>query len=181
MRGLRSRAAPARSIDRTGRSDGVPPGHPGHDDPERMGFPMMAPACVNRFRSGLSQALARSGRSSRPRSRPRRPDVDVLEGRELLATFTVTNLHNAGAGSLRQAIIEANEQPGPDTIDFAVAGTIRVGRTSLPAITDTVTIDGSSAPSFAGTPVVTVDFQGTKGLQFAQRLRRIDPPRRSRW
>jgi parallel beta-helix repeat protein len=84
-----------------------------------------------------------------------------------LATFTVTSLHNAGAGSLRQAIVAANKQPGPDTIDFAVSGTIRVGKTSLPAITDTVTIDGSSAPTFAGTPVVTVDFRGTKGLRFA--------------
>jgi parallel beta-helix repeat protein len=93
--------------------------------------------------------------------------VEVLEDRELLSTFTVTNLHNAGAGSLRQAIIASNEQPGANTIDFAVAGTIRVGRTSLPAITNTVTIDGASAPSFAGTPVVTVNFHGTKGLKFA--------------
>src|SRR5690349_16321392 len=147
MRDHRGRAAPARSTGRIGRSERVPPGHPGHDDPERMRFLMMAPACVNRFRSGLPQALARSGRSPHLRSRPRRPGVDVLEleRRELLATFIVTNLHNAGAGSLRQAIIAANEQPGPDTIDFAVTGTIRVGKTSLPAITSTVTIDGSSA------------------------------------
>ena len=88
---------------------------------------------------------------------------------ELLATFTVTNLHSSGAGSLRQAIIASNAQPGADTIDFGVAGTIRIGRTSLPAITDTVTIDGTSAPSFAGSPVVTVNFQGTKGLQLRRR------------
>ena len=106
---------------------------------------------------------------------PRPHGVEVLEGRELLATFTVTNLNNAGAGSLRQAIIDSNEQPGADTIDFDVAGTIRVGRTSLPAITDTVTIDGSTAPSFAGSPVVTVDFQGSKGLRFANGCRRVDP------
>ena len=30
-----------------------------------------------------------------------------------------------------------------------------------------MTIDGSTAPSFAGSPVVTVDFRGTSGLNFA--------------
>ncbi len=76
-------------------------------------------------------------------------------------------MHDSGAGSLRQAIIDSNKQPGADTIDFSVAGTIRIGRSSLPAITDSVTIDGSSAPSFAGSPVVTVNFQGSKGFLFA--------------
>ena len=109
--------------------------------------------------------FSRSTRRSSNRSRL--CAFEVLEHRELLATFTVTNLHNSGAGSLRQAIIESNGQPGANTIDFDVAGTIRVGRTSLPAITSTVTIDGSTAPSFAGSPVVTVNFQGSKGLQFA--------------
>lgn len=93
--------------------------------------------------------------------------IEVLETRELLSTFTVTNLHNAGSGSLRQAIIESNAQAGANTIDFDVAGTIRIGGTSLPAITNTVTIDGTSAPGFAGTPMVTLDFRGTRGLKFA--------------
>jgi trimeric autotransporter adhesin len=94
--------------------------------------------------------------------------VEVLESRELLATFLVTNLRNYGAGSFRQAIIESNRRPGADTIDFDVAGTILNCKTSLPAITDTVTIDGSTAPSFAGSPVVTLDFQGSRGLRFAR-------------
>lgn len=93
--------------------------------------------------------------------------LEMLESRELLATFTVTNLHDSGAGSLRRAIIDSNVRSGADAIDFGVAGTISIGRTSLPSIKDTVTIDGSTAPSFAGTPVVTVDFQGTSGFQFA--------------
>jgi trimeric autotransporter adhesin len=126
---------------------------------------MMLPSCVNRFQSGLTKKVARSKRQWSPRSK--RPGVEVLESRELLATFTVTSLDRSGAGSLRQAIIESNGQPGANIIDFDVAGTIRIGRTSLPAITDTVTIDGSTAPSFAGSPVVTVDFQGSKGLNFA--------------
>ena len=153
-------------IDRMRRSEG-PPGNHGLKPLPEEGCPTMATTCVNRPRSGLSKPLARSGRSSARRSTFWLRDVEVLEGRELLATFTVTNLHSAGGGSLRQAIIASNDQPGANTIDFAVAGTIRIGKTSLPAITNTVTIDGSSAPSFAGTPVVTVDFRGTQGLQFA--------------
>jgi trimeric autotransporter adhesin len=93
---------------------------------------------------------------------------ESLESRELLATFTVTNLHAAGTGSLREAIINSNKRPGPDTIDFDLAGTIRIGRKSLPAINGPVTIDGTTAPSFAGSPVVTVNFQGSKGFRFAK-------------
>ena len=113
----------------------------------------------DRLRSGLSRHRARP-RPSGPRV------VEVLEGRQLLATLVVTNLNDSGAGSLRQAIVASDTRPGADVIDFAVAGTIRVGRRSLPAITSTLTIDGSSAPGFAGTPLVTLDFHGTKGLQF---------------
>ena len=83
-----------------------------------------------------------------------------------MAVFLVTNLADSGTGSLRQAMIRSNATPGPDTIDFGVSGTIRVGKTSLPGINDTVTLDGASAPTFSGTPVVTVDFHGTNGLLF---------------
>ena len=119
----------------------------------------------NHFKLEVSGRCARSRR--RPTVRSSRRGPELLESRELLSTFMVTNLQNAGAGSLRQAIIESNAQRGTNTIDFDVAGTIRIGRTSLPAITDPITIDGTTAPAFAGTPVVTVNFQGSKGLKFA--------------
>src|SRR5258708_29366702 len=125
---------------------------------------MRALGCVNCIKSRFSRKVAHSRRRSSLHSRLR--GVEVLESRQLLATFTVTNLHNSGGGSLRQAIINSNERAGADTIDFDVAGTIRIGRASLPSITDTATIDGSTAPSFAGSPVVTVDFQKAKGLKF---------------
>ena len=38
------------------------------------------------------------------------------------ATYTVTNTNDSGAGSLRQAIIMANTNPGPDTIAFSIPG-----------------------------------------------------------
>lgn len=124
----------------------------------------MAPRSPIRLKFLPSNKIGHSKRRSSVHSKV--CDVEVLESRQLLSTFTVTNLNPAGAGSLRRAILESNAQPGSDSIDFQVSGTIRVGRTSLPSITDTVTIDGSTAPSFAGTPVVTVNFQGSKGLRF---------------
>ena len=38
------------------------------------------------------------------------------------ATFTVTNTNDSGAGSLRQAILDANANPGLDTIAFNIPG-----------------------------------------------------------
>ncbi|MEQ1850830.1 MAG: DUF4347 domain-containing protein, partial [Chthoniobacteraceae bacterium] len=62
-----------------------------------------------------------------------------------LATFTVTTTADSGAGSLRQAILDANALGGTDTISFNIAGTgvqtINLA-SALPAITGTVTIDG---------------------------------------
>ncbi|MDG3002586.1 beta strand repeat-containing protein [Paludisphaera mucosa] len=122
------------------------------------------------FRPVLRPASASSHRPASPdRRSSRRADVrgiEALEDRQLLSTFTVTNLQPTGTGSLRWAIVQSNTTPGADAIDFGVAGTINVGRNSLPAITDAVAIDGSSAPSYAGAPVVTVDFQNSKGFRF---------------
>ncbi|MEO8741281.1 MAG: hypothetical protein ABI537_16475, partial [Casimicrobiaceae bacterium] len=40
------------------------------------------------------------------------------------AVFTVTNNNDSGAGSLRQAVLDANNAAGADTINFSVTGTI---------------------------------------------------------
>ncbi len=47
-----------------------------------------------------------------------------LEERTVLSAYSVTNLNDSGAGSLRQAILDANAALGMDTINFDVAGTI---------------------------------------------------------
>jgi hypothetical protein len=44
--------------------------------------------------------------------------VEQLESREVPAAFTVTNTNDAGAGSLRQAVLDANAMAGADTIVF---------------------------------------------------------------
>jgi len=60
-------------------------------------------------------------------------------------TFTVTSTADSGAGTLRQAILDANANAGPDTIAFNVTGsgvhTIPLA-SPLPALTSPVTIDG---------------------------------------
>lgn len=93
------------------------------------------------------------------------PFVERLEERALLTTFTVTNLNDSGEGSFRQALISANSAPGADDIEFDVEGTITLN-SSLPAITDTVNIDGTSAPGYEDAPVVEIDYNGKAGLTF---------------
>jgi CSLREA domain-containing protein len=57
--------------------------------------------------------------------------------------------------SLREAIKVANTQVGLDTISFALPPPFTIAPTSeLPAITDPVTIDGSTQPGFTGHPIV---------------------------
>ena len=73
-------------------------------------------------------------------------------------TFTVTNINDAGTGSLRQAILEANANAGPDVINFSIGfGPQRIVLTSLlPTITDPLTIDGTTQPGFAGAPLIEI-------------------------
>jgi hypothetical protein len=92
---------------------------------------------------------------------------EALEGRQLMATFSVTSLDGAGPGTLHRAILGANLSAGADTVAFEVSGTIRATR-PLPSITDPVTIDGTTAPGYAGSPVVAVDFRGSRGLHLAR-------------
>jgi hypothetical protein len=63
------------------------------------------------------------------------------------ATYMVTNFNDSGPGSLRDAIMMANSNPGPDTIMFNTGpGTINL-MSPLPAITDTVEIIAGSSPT----------------------------------
>ena len=84
---------------------------------------------------------------------------EELETRRLLAAYTVINALDAGAGSLRDAIVSANANPGADFIQFNIPGvgphTI-ILQTPLPNLTDTITIDGTTQPEYAGTPVVEI-------------------------
>src|SRR3954452_23734634 len=100
----------------------------------------------------------------RGRRRSRRPNVEALERRSLLATITVTGTGDTiakdGVVTLREAITAANTNadpsgdttpgdPGPDTITFTIpgAGVRTISLTSaLPTITAPIIIDGYSQP-----------------------------------
>ncbi len=71
------------------------------------------------------------------------------------ASFTVINLNDAGVGSLRQAILDANSAAGADTIRFdeGLTGTIPLTTGQL-AITDSVDIEDPGA-------VITVSGNNT--------------------
>ena len=87
--------------------------------------------------------------------------------------FTVTNTNDSGAGSLRQAITDANNNAGADSISFNITGTgvhtISIV-TPLPAITEGVTIDGytqtgsavnTNGPGLGLNSVPTIEIEGS--------------------
>lgn len=79
--------------------------------------------------------------------------LDLLESRRLLATFLVTSAADDGEGSLRDAIEQANVQPGADVVEFDETmhgALILLGGTQL-SIRDDLTINGP------GRDLLTVD------------------------
>src|SRR5205814_7829969 len=75
--------------------------------------------------------------------------VLALSSAAIANTFTVTNTNDTGTGSLRQAITDANNHSGLDTIDFDIPATgvqTITPATALPDITDAVIIDGYTQP-----------------------------------
>lgn len=78
------------------------------------------------------------------------------------ATHTVTNTNDSGAGSLRQAILDANaDGTTPRTINFAIGAGVQTIQplTVLPDLTASdILIDGSTQPGWAaGSPVIILD------------------------
>jgi len=100
---------------------------------------------------------------TRPRFNPR---LENLEDLLPPATFTVTTLANKGTGSLREQITLANSTLGADVIDFSLPGTgvqqIKL-KSALPAITEQVTIDGTTQTGFTTTPIVVLNGNATTG------------------
>ena len=79
------------------------------------------------------------------------------------STYTVTTTADSGPGSLRQVILDANANPGADTITFAIGAsgsqqTIQP-TSALPTITDPVTIDGWSqgGSGYTGPPLIELN------------------------
>ncbi|MFK8018175.1 MAG: beta strand repeat-containing protein [Pseudomonadales bacterium] len=82
--------------------------------------------------------------------------------KQRLANFVVSNTNDSGAGSLRQAILDANTAGGADTITFSIgsgAQTINL-LSDLPIIADTVTLDATTQSGYAGTPLIEINASG---------------------
>ncbi len=103
-------------------------------------------------------SVTRRAKLSAAKGHRRLPRFEVLENRQLLATFPVTNTNDAGTGSLRQAILDSNAATAQtNTIMFAIPGQgvqIISPQTELPAITTAVLIDGFSQPDYGATPLI---------------------------
>jgi hypothetical protein len=108
------------------------------------------------------------------------PRLEALEDRLAPAAFIVTSTADDGtAGTLRWAITQANADTDfSSVINFNIASsgvqTIQVGSSSsypgqpLPAITHSVTIDGTTEGGYSGTPLIVLDGtqagSGSNGL-----------------
>lgn len=101
--------------------------------------------------------------------------LESLENRAFFSmTYTVTTPADSGLGSLRQAVLNANQNPGVDTIRFNIApsGPQIIGLLSpLPKLTDAVTIDATTEPGYTGQPLIQLDGSkagaGAVGLDLA--------------
>ena len=74
------------------------------------------------------------------------PRFETLEDRTLMSTCHVTRLSDSGAGmgfrgDLRYCINKVNAEPGPDDINFSVAGIINLTG-SLPDLSSDINIQG---------------------------------------
>ena len=85
------------------------------------------------------------------------------------AEFTVTNTNDSGTGSLRQAILDANTNAGPDTIKFDIADDPDVAgnevktispTAQLPIISDPVVIDGETQDPSTGAGTPDIELNG---------------------
>ncbi|HJQ24061.1 MAG TPA: BACON domain-containing carbohydrate-binding protein [Blastocatellia bacterium] len=85
-----------------------------------------------------------------------------------LVTYTVTNTNDSGDGSLRQAILDANQSAGTDAISFNISGsgtqTINL-LSALPIVSGQVTIDATTQNPQSATP--PVELNGSSAGEFA--------------
>jgi hypothetical protein len=143
--------------------------------------------CIMWLTSWLHSSTAgflhpRRARGPRHRPSPERrfaPSLDVLEYRVVPSIFTVRSLADSGPGSLRQAVLDADAQPGHSTIRFAdrLHGTIALTSGELGLTADLtihgpgenrITVSGNHASRIfdisAGVTVTIAGLRMTHGL-----------------
>jgi titin len=114
----------------------------------------------------LKSLLAK--RPTRPAARPQffHPRIETFEDRLAPALcgggtglVVVNSPGDAGAGSLRQAIMGANISTGLCTIQFAIGSGVATIQplSPLPPITQTVSLLGNTQPGYSGSPLIVLD------------------------
>lgn len=76
------------------------------------------------------------------------------------ATFTVTTTADSGAGTLRQAMLDSDANPGTNNIVFQISGPppfTLTPLTILPSLGNPTLIDGTTQPGFTGAPVIELN------------------------
>lgn len=124
-----------------------------------------------------SRVLGASSRRGDRRSRrlPSRPSLELLEERSLLSTYVVTTTADSGAGSLRQAILDANANNTVSNqilFSASLVGPIDL-LSELPAIDDVslspesggnVTVERSSAGNTPAFRIFTINAARTVSM-----------------
>jgi hypothetical protein len=107
---------------------------------------------INNAFSGMTQAV-NDDYDGGPREIGSRGDIGAYESNvNDAATLIVTNTNDSGAGSLRQAILDANTNPAMKRIEFNITGSCPRAinlQTGLPDVVEPVTIDGYTQPGSA--------------------------------
>lgn len=108
---------------------------------------------INAGDDGVEGGLPAQDYLGGPRRIGSRVDIGAYESAvNDLPEATVVNSNDSGAGSLRQAILDANSAPDQTSILFNIPGScprIIVLDSPLPALTESVIIDGYSQPGSA--------------------------------
>lgn len=78
-------------------------------------------------------------------------------------SLATTNTGSGNSGTLRYCITQANQSAGSHTINFSIAGSISISSSGalLPVLNKQIIIDATTAPGYAGTPVVLLDGTGS--------------------
>jgi hypothetical protein len=93
--------------------------------------------------------------------------IEAMEPRQLLSNFVVTTAAASGPGSLAQAMADANASADPSNlITFNIPGTgaqtIKANN-GLPQILTNTTIDATTQPGYAGTPLIALTHDPGQG------------------
>lgn len=121
---------------------------------------------MKKNQKSLRKVVASSATRRTRRQTLRSALPELLESRTLMSTYLVTNTGDSGTGSLRAAISSVDGDSSPDTIQFQIPGSgvqaISLN-SALPAITNTVTIDGTTQTGYASSPLIELNGSATSG------------------